>query len=411
MPRKSILNLTAEEKKTLRRKRLSQKKLEEYSANQIAEVLEIPTSRAREIVFGDFGQQSPLGMPASWLTMQRQIDQSLRPMRSLGLAMAREMESIVKPFTASGMAQMLAKMNQDIVIAGTASKHFQDSILLSKSFEKLRVNDWIGKAAITGLTHPGLGNVIAQMTSMNSLSQKLLGGFAWESLGSKIGASEMAILANSRKFLDFSSSYTSILQSVTDSPDRFKHYPILAKMPAVEYRTHSTVLEIISNDEPEPVKYDDLILETDECIDKNLPQLGSGYTKMWVGAKQALTSTNPDRVRHFSASVRELMTQLLHKMAPDQQIRQWSTSPDDFANDKPTRRARLNYICRALNDGAYSNFLSKDITAMIGLFDLFQVGTHGVEPDLNDDQLFAIQFRVESTMRFLLEIEFVTNRS
>ena len=60
--------------------------------------------------------------------------------------------------------------------------------------------------------------------------------------------------------------------------------------------------------------------------------------------------------------------------------------------------------------GAYEKFLAKDIAGMLELIDLFQQGTHGIEPSFTEHQLHALRFRVESALRFLLEIEFTANR-
>ncbi len=310
----------------------------------------------------------------------------------------------------TGMAKMLAQVDQTIAMSGSASKLFQQSVLMSKSMEKLRINDWIGKVAITGLSHPGLGAAINEIVRSNNATQKVLGNFAWSSLAQSLNADAAMIAATKRKFLDFSAGYTGILEAVSIETAKFERYPILAKLPTIEYQSHASVLEIISNDDVVIEKYNDLVLETTESINTGLPRLNTAFVKMWVGAQEALKSNNPDRIRHFSASVRELLTQIIHVMAPDEELKVWSSDEADYANGRPTRRARFKYICRTLDSGSFSTFLNKDITAMIGLFDLFQVGTHGVEPDFTEDQLFVIKFRVESALRFLLEIELSVNR-
>lgn len=109
-------------------------------------------------------------------------------------------------------------------------------------------------------------------------------------------------------------------------------------------------------------------------------------------------------------SVRELFTHIIHKLAPDDHATAWSNDPKDFHEGRLTRKARLSYICRELAGGIYAKFLNKDIEAMIELINLFQGGIHGIDSDFTDPQISALILRVENTLRFLLEVEFVTNR-
>jgi hypothetical protein len=408
MARKSFLDLSPEEKKKLRSKRISQRKLEEHTISEISEILDVSIERARRIVLGNTTWEIPL-LGSSFSAIQKQIDASFNPLKGMGSFIAH-LNRDIAPSTGTGMAEMVAHLNKQAVIGGSLSKSFQHSILLSKQYENLRIHDWVNKAAINGLGYPGLAEAIAQTSHIQSFTQKLLGSFAWKDLGTRINVNNLARELTQRKFLDLSNSYQNTLAGIVANPKTFEEFPVLAKMPSIEYRSHTALLELISSTETEDLTMEDLASETDVSITTNLPQLHTSYPKMWMGAKAALHSKNPDRIRHFSASVRELLTQIIHQLAPNEEVKKWSTNPVDFANGKPTRKARFSYICRELNTGSFSGFLAKDLSAMVGLFDLFQEGTHGVDPDFTDDQLAVIEFRVESYLRFLLEIEFKANK-
>ena len=135
-----------------------------------------------------------------------------------------------------------------------------------------------------------------------------------------------------------------------------------------------------------------------------LPLINKDLINLWNGSKKALKSKNPDRVRHFGISIRELFTNVLHYLAPDKQIKKWSSKNKYYYNGRPTREARLNFICKNINNGTFSQFIEKDIDALLEFIDLFQNCTHSIKPNINDEQLNAMQCRAESTIKYLIII-------
>ena len=122
------------------------------------------------------------------------------------------------------------------------------------------------------------------------------------------------------------------------------------------------------------------------------------------GARDSLRSDNPDRERHVTTSVRELFTQILHGLAPDDELRQWSADPDHYHDNRPTRRARLLYICRKFSCDPLTKFVEDDVRAALTLIDSLNAGTHVVQSKLNEFQLEAIVYRMEALALFLLKI-------
>ena len=122
------------------------------------------------------------------------------------------------------------------------------------------------------------------------------------------------------------------------------------------------------------------------------------------GARQSLQSDNPDRARHVTTSVRELFTHILHGLAPDDEIRKWTTDESHFYNNRPTRRARLLYICREFSCDPLTKFVEDDVRAALTLIGSLNAGTHVVESKLTYPQLEAVVYRVESLALFLLKI-------
>lgn len=123
------------------------------------------------------------------------------------------------------------------------------------------------------------------------------------------------------------------------------------------------------------------------------------------GARQAYASNNPDRMRHTITSSREVLTALLHRLAPDEEVKRWSTSADHFTKDgKLIRRARLLYICRSINHPPFSDYVQNDVATMLSVIDLMQRGTHHIGPPFTEEQLAALKAAIENMLRQILEI-------
>lgn len=152
---------------------------------------------------------------------------------------------------------------------------------------------------------------IAKMTELSVFAEKSLVSFPWDNLGSKINITHPTKDLISSNFLGVSKYYSSLLKSFEENPISFtKISPTLTKSAPIEYFTGANLLEAISVDEEQIVEEEiiknEILLENESSLTSYLPRLDTGLTKMWHGANAALSSSNPDKVRHFSASVREL---------------------------------------------------------------------------------------------------------
>lgn len=112
-----------------------------------------------------------------------------------------------------------------------------------------------------------------------------------------------------------------------------------------------------------------------------------------------------DRVRHLCSSLRELLTQVLHRVAPDAEVRAWSKSPEDFCNGRPTRKTRLRFICRNVADGGrFGVFVEKDIDSVLAVWKVMEAGVHEVSQPYTKRQMKALSVRIEAAIRLLLEV-------
>ena len=131
-------------------------------------------------------------------------------------------------------------------------------------------------------------------------------------------------------------------------------------------------------------------------IDKDLPNV------LW-GARAALKTTNPDRARHVVVSLRELVTHVLQRLAPDECLRTWKRDGSLFdENDRPTREARLQYIHREISSGLLSKPIDSHVKGGIALIRILNRETHAVSSHLTDQELLALFSATESLLHFVL---------
>lgn len=185
-----------------------------------------------------------------------------------------------------------------------------------------------------------------------------------------------------------------------------------AETPFVEAFTSSHLVERLTHrygqaETPMPARQrvvDEIKSTTDEGLAKHLSALDPTLARMMTGARRARHSSNPERSRHVSISLRELFTAVLHALAPDQQVIDWVTDPELIKDGRPTRSARVLFVCRRINSGPCSGFVRSDVKLTCSVFDALQAGTHSREQQLTESQLDALLLRVETQLLFLLEI-------
>lgn len=210
-------------------------------------------------------------------------------------------------------------------------------------------------------------------------------------------------------FTELSNSYSSLISSIGTPPETIIQLPVTASRDSsFEMITSARVIrEYYRTPEDDAGGYEtdqesEIVLEIEESIEPLLGSVNPKLISVWHGARQALNSDNPDRSRHVTISLREIITQVLHALAPDAEIRKWTTDVSHFHNDRPTRSARILYICRDINHDPFRKFLKWDLKANIEFIDLFQKGAHKIELPFTENQLKALVLRTESFVRYLL---------
>ena len=286
----------------------------------------------------------------------------------------------------------------------------------------LNLTDLVSRAAISDSTlskvfaeHNALRTSIASIASQSSIRELLssldttrllhtslscqfrLLDLEATSIGRLVGASSFLSNDLTATFSKLTRSYRDVIECIPRIPEL--QIPLIAKYSPIEYSLELDVLDRISVDEDEEVAPEGL-----PTVDDELASFDGRLLTLINGARQSLRSDNPDRARHVTTSLRELFTQILHGLAPDDEIRAWTNEASHFHDNRPTRRSRLLYICRKFSCDPLTKFVEDDVRAALTLVDSLNAGTHVVESKLTAFQLEAIVYRMESLALFLLKI-------
>jgi hypothetical protein len=305
---------------------------------------------------------------------------------------ANEQESRIKELIAAagsiGLNQRIdIKRIQDIVGKIEAEKVFPVSLGIS---EKMFYGDSLFKSASAAISSIHKQHDIASLFSINLVDKQ-------------------------KGFLEAS-------KALFTSPNFLQEIPHpIARLSGNEYFNEANIIEKIARTELssfiKPLKKetsdnqsivaDEIIEESRAILREDLPRVDTELPKMLEGARMALLSQNPDNIRHAFTSIRELLTQIIHKLAPDDEIRKWSSDPSFYDKGKPTRKARLSFISRSITKHQkWKDFFETDIENLVKLFNMLQDLTHNISPGDGEEPgiLLALMVRYEGSLAFILKI-------
>ncbi len=255
---------------------------------------------------------------------------------------------------------------------------------------------------VIGLHYEG----IAQATL---LAQERLLNSPWNNLEKSVLHKTGELYGALESFKSLSENYNSFVHSFSEKQFDITDFPpFVSGLPPVEILLSSDLLDTISRIENEEYveeadNIEDGIREHIEIsLEELLAHVNPEIKKLWLGAKWALSSTNPDKKRHVVVSLREMISHILHGIAPDVEVKKWTTDPSHYYQGRPTRKARLLFVCRDINHGPFKEFVNKDVESHIKFIDLFQRGTHEISINFIDQQIRTLIVRSEALARFLL---------
>ena len=235
---------------------------------------------------------------------------------------------------------------------------------------------------------------------------------AVDGIRQSIALSELEIVRIQESVNDMKAIYGKMVESIRIYPD-IAHLPrfVLPGATREVFVTGYAVNTLSASDEtdaeqdsPEIQIVAEIEEETSICIPL-LEDVDPDLARPYAGARDALRGENPDRARHILSSLRELWNHLLRRIAPDKEVLKWISKDDKdlLHEEKPTRRARILYVCRGLNHDPLTEFVAHDTRALVTLVEFFN-RVHQLEPKLSDQQLRALLLRTDSWLTYILQI-------
>ena len=304
------------------------------------------------------------------------------------------------------------------IVQDSLTKNFSKSLSSIADLEALagvRAKDWLNfqeRLAPKLEMDKFLGSHLLGITEKSLLAQSALINMDFDRIGLGLNVEKEIRNVYGNSFLDFSNSYKDLFKSYeVPQTSIFTLPPHLTELPTFEFLSGVDLAETtfeyneeVEFQEERSIERDELQIIVTDSLETYLTSVNPDLHILRVGAKEAFSSNNPDKIRHCITSLRELVTQVMHFLSPDAEIKTWSQSKDDFDKGRPTRRARLRFIARHINHGEFTDFVEKDLAATLAAIQLFNAGTHKVKSNMTERQLQALITKVETTLLFLFEI-------
>lgn len=345
----------------------------------------------------------------SYLSVYEQMEQALEPIRRHHLEISRSIE--FSGLASSHLAEIVQANQrwQDLIDQASASSRVFEDIKRTHQtwLEGIRpMQDSIEQ--LQAAAKLSLGDIAYRMT----VSERLFAGIDFDAMRQAMALPEPAFLKFQDVIGNVTSTYEILAASIRILPD-VTHLPTFA-LPGATREVFITgyALDAIRVPE-EPEDEDDASVvqliaeveqETSGCIGL-LQAVDPALARPYIGAHDALRGRNADRARHILSSLREFWNHLLRRLAPDEHVLTWvSTDDKDLLHEgRPTRRARVLYVCRGLNHEPLTDFVVQDTRALVKLVDFFN-RVHELDPELTDEQLRALLLRTDSWLTYILQI-------
>jgi len=350
----------------------------------------------------------------AYLSFYEQMEQAFEPIRQQHLELARYIDF---SGLASSRLTEIVQANQrwqDLIDQATASTRlFQDLTRTHQTWLDAIKPMQDSIAQLQAAAKLSLGDIAYRLT----VTEQIFAGIDFEGMRRAVALPEQILLNFENVIGDVTLTYEKLADSIQTFPD-LTRLPAFALPGATrEVFTTGHVLDRITIPDEPPRERDaserQLIMEMERetcgCIGM-LQAVDPALARPYIGAHDALRGRNPDRARHILSSLRELWNHLLHRLAPDEHVLAWVPKGDNdelLQNERPTRRARVLYVCRNLNHEPLTDFVVQDTRALVKLVEFFN-RVHEINPELTDEELRALLLRTDSWLIYILQIWEVT---
>lgn len=349
----------------------------------------------------------------SYLGVIEQMERTMEPIRRQRLEISRalEMSGVV------ARIQEIAGANQhwqELIKQTTATSRIAESLAATHQtwFERIKPihHDFSHFSQLQASAKLALCDTSLRLAT----TERLMAGIDFEAIRSRFQIEMPVISGLESSMAHVAASYGSLAESLREISDITRLPAFVLPGATREIYTTSFALQTLrpwdERDEEDAETEIQLVaeaeLETSGCI-ALLQQVDPGLARPYIGARDALHGNNADRARHILSSLRELWNHLLRRLAPDELVAAWipviANQKDLLHEGKPTRRARVLYVCRELNNEPLTDFLMHDTRALVKLIELFN-RVHELEAELTNEQLRAILLKTDSWLMYILQI-------
>lgn len=153
----------------------------------------------------------------------------------------------------------------------------------------------------------------------------------------------------------------------------------------------------------EDTELEAVLIADNGSFEGRIRSLNPDLLPVYLGGIEALERGGSDWQRHAMGSFRELATQVLHHLAPDEAVREFTSAPEHYHDGRPTRAARLNCIFANVAKGSLIEFYRADTRAAIELFDMLNSGTHQLGQKASVMQVRYLKSRLVGLISSMLE--------
>jgi len=164
-------------------------------------------------------------------------------------------------------------------------------------------------------------------------------------------------------------------------------------------QTSIALVDQISHN-PEPMLILDVGLFSKEYdLKEALCQIKPSFYKKLLGAKQSANSNNVDKIRHISASLRELLKDFINTIVPTDEVKNYYGSN---LNGNPSLELKIDYFFKDITSSSLAEFVKDDVKLIKQITNLLNTGVHGEVDFPNEKSLFFLIDKVESILFLLL---------
>ena len=146
--------------------------------------------------------------------------------------------------------------------------------------------------------------------------------------------------------------------------------------------------------------------EAGTSLEYMLRALNPAFAAQFNGWILRSEERGPDWCTQAAASLRKLLLGLLHTVAPDDLVLEWVTNRSTQLDrcGHPTRRAKVDWLCRSIRDKRYRKFVRAEFDSALAILDMLNQAIHGNEYPELEESFSSVSARVTFVIRQMVTL-------